>query len=33
MNVQYLNKNGRWTKSALSYKDIPKAIDRDWGTH
>ena len=33
MNIQYLNKNGRWTKSASSYEAISNAIVRDWGTH
>ena len=33
MNIQYLNKNGRLTNSASFYEAIPKATDRDWGTH
>ena len=33
MNIECLNKNGRWTKSASSYEAISKAIAKDWGTH
>ena len=29
MNIQYLNKNGRLTKSASSYEAISKAIAKD----
>ena len=33
MNIESLNKNGRWTKSASSYEAILKAKAKDWGTH
>ena len=26
MNIKYLNKNGRWTKSASAYEAISKAM-------
>ena len=33
MNIKYLNKNARLTKSASAYEAISKAIARDWRTH
>ena len=33
MNIQYINKHGRLTKSNSSYEDISKAKAKDWGTH